>query len=103
MHMITQMLLFFRLLKSNQLMLRYDGSTRSILFATEYHEAYDAKKKKFGMKHPEQNIDVAVFRELHEGFGSKLFGDERDELLVESQELLQRGEIELDITQEIKK
>ena len=34
-----------------------------------------------------------MFRELHEGFGSKLFGDERYELLVESQKLLQRGEI----------
>ena len=44
-----------------------------------------------------------MFRELHEGFGSKLFGDERDELLVESQELLQRGEIELDRSQEFKK
>ena len=42
-------------------------------------------------------------RELQEGFGSKLFGDERDELLVESQELLQRGEIELDRSQEFKK
>jgi len=28
--------------------LQDDGSTRSILFATEYHEAYDAKKKKLG-------------------------------------------------------
>ena len=44
-----------------------------------------------------------MFRELHEGFGSKLFGDERDELLVESQELFQIGEIELDRSQEFKK
>ena len=44
-----------------------------------------------------------MFRELHEGFGSKLFGDEHDELLVESQELRQRGEIELDRSQEFMK
>ncbi|KAF3569751.1 hypothetical protein F2Q69_00058515 [Brassica cretica] len=41
--------------------------------------------------------------EFYWGFGSKLFGDERDELLVESQELLQRGGIELDRSQEFKK
>ena len=91
-----------------------DGrSTWSILFPMRHHEDYDAKKKKlgpqdteetlnssrytlawgrFGMQHSEQNIDVA-FRELQEGCGSKLFGDERYELLVESQKLLQRGEI----------
>ena len=44
-----------------------------------------------------------MFTELHEGFGSKLIGDERDELLVESQELLQRGEIQLDRSQKRKK
>ena len=44
-----------------------------------------------------------MFRELHEGFGSKLFGDEHDDLWVESQELLQRGEIELDRSREFKK
>ena len=43
-----------------------------------------------------------MFRELHEGFGSKLFRDECDELFVESQELLQRGKIELDRSQEFK-
>ncbi|KAF3601619.1 hypothetical protein F2Q69_00035875 [Brassica cretica] len=44
-----------------------------------------------------------LFRELQEGFGSKLFGDERYELLVESQELLQRVEFELDRFHEFKK
>ncbi|KAG5375549.1 hypothetical protein IGI04_040145 [Brassica rapa subsp. trilocularis] len=44
-----------------------------------------------------------LFRELQEGFGSKLFGDERYELLVESQELLQRVEFELYRSQEFKK
>ncbi|KAF3496570.1 hypothetical protein DY000_02052357 [Brassica cretica] len=68
--------------------LQDDGSTRNIIF---------------GMQNPEQNLAWPMFRELHKGFGSKLFGDERDELLVESQELLQRGEIELDRSQEFKK
>ena len=53
------------------------------------------------MQHSEQNIDVA-FRELQEGCGSKLFGDERYELLVESQELFQRVEFELDRFHEFK-
>ena len=44
-----------------------------------------------------------LFRELQEGFGSKLFGDERYELLVESQELLQRVEFELDRFHEFRK
>ena len=44
-----------------------------------------------------------LFRELQEGFGSKLFEDECDELLVESQELLQRVDIELGRFQEFKK
>ena len=44
-----------------------------------------------------------LFRELQEGFGSKLFEDECDELLVESQELLQRVEIKLGRFQEFKK
>ncbi|WZY93846.1 hypothetical protein YC2023_066175 [Brassica napus] len=44
-----------------------------------------------------------LFRELQEGFGSKLFGDERYELLLRSQELLQGVEIELDRFQEFKK
>ena len=43
-----------------------------------------------------------LFRELQEGFGSKLFGDERYELLVESQELFQRVEFELDRFHEFK-
>ena len=44
-----------------------------------------------------------LFRELQEGFGSKLFEDECYELLVKSQELLQRVEIMLDRFQEFKK
>ncbi|KAG5407849.1 hypothetical protein IGI04_013968 [Brassica rapa subsp. trilocularis] len=74
--------------------LQDDGSTRSILFATEYHEAYDAKKKKI--------FTSPLLRELQEGFGSKLFGNECYELLVESQELLQRVEFKLERFHEFK-
>ncbi|KAG5383494.1 hypothetical protein IGI04_034964 [Brassica rapa subsp. trilocularis] len=70
-----------------------DGSTKSIMFAMKYHEAYDAKKKKLGSQDTEEGLNRS----------NKLFGDERDELLVESQELLQRGEIELNRSQEFMK
>ncbi|KAF2535319.1 hypothetical protein F2Q68_00021524 [Brassica cretica] len=55
-HMITQIHLVFRLRKSNQLMLRHDGSTRSILFATKYDGAYDAKNKKLGPQDTEERL-----------------------------------------------
>ncbi|KAF2618109.1 hypothetical protein F2Q68_00038958 [Brassica cretica] len=83
------------------IVLQDDGSTRSILFVTKYHEAYDAKKKKLGPQDTEEGLNR--LRELQEGFCSYLFEDECDELLVESQELHQRVEIELDRFQEFKK
>ncbi|WZZ32518.1 hypothetical protein YC2023_015919 [Brassica napus] len=86
-HMITQMHLFFRFLKSIQLMLRRtstgavqatlfcicfkisvgqrdslillqdDGSTGSILFAMRHHETHDAKKKKLGPQDTEEGLN----------------------------------------------
>ncbi|KAG5415646.1 hypothetical protein IGI04_003213 [Brassica rapa subsp. trilocularis] len=107
-----------------KLMLRHDGSTGSILFSMRHHEAYDAKKKKMGSQDTEEGLNRSrhtlfeadlgfntqsriltwsFFRELQEGFGSKLFEYECYELLVESQELLQRVEFELDRFHELKK
>ncbi|KAG5375841.1 hypothetical protein IGI04_040437 [Brassica rapa subsp. trilocularis] len=48
-------------------------------------------------------LTLSLLRDLQEGFVRKLFGDERYELLVKSQELLRRGEIELDRFQGFKK
>ncbi|KAF2540436.1 hypothetical protein F2Q68_00031221 [Brassica cretica] len=86
-HMITQMHLFFRFLKSILLMLRRtstravqselfcicfnlsvgrrdglivlqdDGSTGSILFSVRHHQAYDAKKKKLGSQDTEEGLN----------------------------------------------
>ncbi|KAF3585216.1 hypothetical protein F2Q69_00029922 [Brassica cretica] len=78
----------------------HDHSDALVLPSAHVDPAYD---EPFGMKHQSKTLTWPIFRELHEGFCSKLFGDERDELLVESQELLQRGEIELDRSQEFKK
>ncbi|KAF3594679.1 hypothetical protein DY000_02021871 [Brassica cretica] len=89
------------ILPASQVYPAYAETTRSILLATKYREAYDAKKKKLGPQDTEEGLNRS--RELKEGFGSKLFGDERDELLVESQTLLQRGEIGLERFQEFKK